>query len=167
MNKLIKFLLLAFVPAVAFGGATSSPPAWVYPGATGMQMPLMVFVKNVTILTSGAPADIASIPLPLGVSRYLVSYSTTTQGGGFRSLCETAAGTLAGGTFSVFDGPSGTGNTLASGITLPAAAGLITGLGPSISPLTLLTSQTLYIRQTANSANAGTCSFYINIFPVN
>lgn len=170
MNKLIKFLLLAFVPALAFGGATSSPPPWVFPGSTNVSMPFTLIARNIPVLTSGAPADIATFTLPPGVTRYTLNYGTSIATGCGRAITETAAGTLAAGMIQFYPAPTQSGGALltAGGFALPAAAGggIVTGLNPSALSI-IMTSQVIYINQSVNSANAGTCSFFITIYPLN
>lgn len=162
MKSFFKLLLLFVLPAVCFGGATSSPPAWVYPGANNVLMSVTVFVKNVTILTSGGlNTDIATITLPAGITRWHIP----TVGKQFYAVAETAAGTLAGGMIALYDAPNAGGIQWVTPITLPSAAGVaVVGDSGGNSPST---STVLYLHQTANSANAGTVSFYITIYPIN
>lgn len=168
MNKLIKFLLLAFVPALAFGGATSSPPPWVYPGASNVLMPVTLFIKNVPVLTTGSSADIATIAIPPGITRFVVILANAATGGMCRCIAETASGSLAAGTFGLYLGPNATGGALSGpGAPFPSGAGVMTNPGVVAAPAAIYSGNTIYINQGANSANAGTCSFYIMLFPIN
>ena len=128
-------------------------------------VPIILSVKNVTVLTSGAPADIASISVPSWVTRWTLVGSGV--GATSRLIAESAAGSLSAATFVVLDGAGGTGNMVSTGSTTgPASANLGTVIGAAApGTLAFSTSSTIYIRQTANSANAGTMSFYLVVFP--
>ncbi len=128
-------------------------------------VPIILSVKNVAVLTSGAPADIASISVPAWVTRWTLVGSSV--GATSRLIAESAAGSLGAATFVVYDSSGGAGNVLSGGsITGPSSAnlGVLIGATPPGS-LAFSTASTIYIRQTANSANAGTCSFYLVVFP--
>lgn len=134
--------------------------------ALGISYPVIVLsAKNVTVLTSGAPADIASITLP----SWLTRWSIPNHGVGniqSRLIAETASGTLAGASFTCYTAASGGGSAVSNAITGPTAAGVgssISGIAPTTAAA--FTSNTIYIRQTANSANAGTVSFYLMLLP--
>ncbi len=127
--------------------------------------PVIVYAKSVTIKTTGSPADIATIVIPTGITRYTVG---TNNGGsviGFKALAETASGTLAAGVVDIFTGAGGTGTALTAATwNLPASALAMTGTTAAAN--LVLTAGTLYVRQTADSGNAGTCSFYVVIWPL-
>lgn len=128
--------------------------------------PIILSAKNVTVLTSGAPADIASITLPSWLTRWSIPLGSV---GNFTSriIAETASGTLAGASFTCYTAASGGGSAVTTAITGPSAAALgsvINGINPN-SVAASFTSNTIYIRQTANSANAGTVSFYLMLLP--
>jgi len=128
--------------------------------------PIILSAKNVTVLTSGAPADIASITLPSWLTRWSIPLGSV---GNFTSrvIAETAAGTLGSASFTCYTAASGGGSAVTGAITGPTAAALgypINGINPS-SVAAAFTSNTIYIRQTANSANAGTVSFYLMLLP--
>ena len=128
-------------------------------------VPIILSVKNVTVLTSGAPADIASITLP----SWLTRWALPNHGIGniqSRLIAETTSGTLAAASFTCYTAASGGGSAVSNAISGPTAAGLgsgISGIAPSTAAA--FTSNTIYIRQTANSANAGTASFYLMLLP--
>lgn len=128
-------------------------------------VPIILSVKNVTVLTSGAPADIASITVPAWVTRWMLVGSSV--GATSRLIAESAAGSLSAATFAVLDGAGGVGNFVSSGtITGPSSANLGSLIGAAApGTLAFSTSSTIYIRQTANSANAATASFYLVVFP--
>tara|TARA_R110000868_G_scaffold40556_1_gene139833 strand:- start:2618 stop:3829 length:1212 start_codon:yes stop_codon:yes gene_type:complete len=122
---------------------------------------LTFYAKSVTILTSGgAGADIATITLPAGFTKYRVTNSSSLV-----VYAETASGTLAGASFQVRDTAGGAGTSWTSSPLGPTAAGLATVAVGNDAAATS-TSGTIYIRQTANSANAGTCSFYVTVWPL-
>lgn len=131
--------------------------------------PITLYAKSVTVLTAGAPADIATITIPAGITRWMVQ-ANITDGVllGCLSYVETAAGTLADATYDVRTAASGGGTGIAADAGLEAASGGYTTMAPAFGGTGLLvgTASTLYIRQTANSANAGTVSFYITIYPL-
>lgn len=159
MKLFLGFLLIiaALAPDLAFAGATSSPPSWVYPGAPNVSMLVTLNLKNITVLTAGTPADIGTIPIPIGVNRYGISSLSIF-------VAESLAGTLASATFQIWSGPGGTGTLLLSSAGPAAATNFMVFTGAST---VIQTSGTLFIRQTANSANAGVLSFYPSIFPLN
>ena len=128
-------------------------------------VPIILSMKNVTVLTSGVPADIASITLPSWLTRWSIPLGSI---GNFTSriIAETASGTLAGASFTCYTAASGGGSAVTANIFGPSAAalgGVINGITPSTAAA--FTSNTIYIRQTANSANAGTVSFYLMLLP--
>lgn len=121
--------------------------------------PIIVAFKNINVLTSGAPADIASVTLPSWCTRYTV---VTT---GSRMLAESAAGSLNTSAFIVRDAASGAGNALTASAAGPSSTAVtvsITGASAAIPPVT---ATTLYLNQTANSGNAGVISVYLMIIP--
>lgn len=132
-------------------------------GATAI-MPIQVYVKNVTVLTAGAPADIATISIPPGITRYILPGSVTAQDAGL-IVAETAAGTLANGFFQIRDAAGGAGNQMTDSRTGPTGASTKGSWSPQSSSV-VYTAQTLSVRQTVASLNAGTCSFYVTIFPL-
>ncbi len=131
----------------------------------GSNAPIIVYVKSVTMLTAGTPADIATITIPAGITRWAMCPGGSFNGGGGKIFAETAAGTLAAGTVVCFDAAGGTGVTVSSSSAPPTGAALMTTLTGG-SQTAFSTSSTIYIRQTGNSANAGTCSFYLIIYPI-
>jgi hypothetical protein len=126
--------------------------------------PMILVVKNVTVLTAGVPADVATISVPAEVVRFGTAMGSNTSSGSVAAVAETASGTLASASFTLFDGAGGTGNTLYGPVVGAASAGAMTRGSASVNILS--SSSTIYIRQTVNSANAGTISFYITIMPL-
>lgn len=126
----------------------------------GAAAPIMLYVKSVTIKTSATPADIATITVPSGITRYRVINSQQMA-----AVAETASGTLAAANVKVQDASGGLGTNVVAAFAMPAAAGQMTSAAGA-SSTSLFTSSTLYLNQTSNSANAGTCSFYIMIQPL-
>jgi len=127
--------------------------------------PITLYIKDVDILTSGAPSDIATITLPAGITRYTTSVSASTSGGGVRCLPWDFTATMAAANFTLYSAAAGGGTALSGAFTGPASDTVYTG-AVAASATTIVQSSTIYIRQTANSANAGTCDFYVTIYPV-
>lgn len=131
--------------------------------ALGISYPVIVLsVKNVTVLTAGAPADIASISVPSWVTRW------TLRGSGFGAISaiysESGSGDFSAASFTCYDAAGGAGNAITTSTVGPATAQRLSNFSAS-GTIPLLTSNTIYIRQTANSANAATASFYLVVFP--
>lgn len=124
--------------------------------------PIILRVKNVTVLTSGAPADIASISVPAWVTRWAL------RGTGFGAhsalYAEGGSGNFSAASFTVYDGANGSGNAISGTVAGGATAERMTAVAANTNA-PLSTSNTIYIRQTANSANAATASFYLVVFP--
>lgn len=125
---------------------------------------IIVYAKSLTVLTAGAPADIGTITLPV---RCHLDLGTLNQNA-VTCVAETASGTLAGGSFRVFTAAAGGGTGLIASQTMPASAGAAVAKNYAINQTTTVypAGTVLYINQGANSANAGTASFYITIFPI-
>lgn len=124
-------------------------------------VPITLGIKSITVLTSGGVGtDVATITIPSGITRYRVTNSQNCA-----IYAETAAGTLGGAGYQVRDASGGGGSTIVNTVTLPAAAS--TGVSaPGTDAAAVYTASTLYIRQTANSANTGTVSVYLTITPI-
>jgi len=123
--------------------------------------PFIVAFKNVTVLTTGTPADVASVALPAWCTRYRLASS-----GGHIVVAESASGTLAGASFNIMDAAEGVGTTICGTFAGPASTSVVVlpaAISTSIVPSTV---GTLYLRQTANSANAGTVSVYLTLVPL-
>jgi len=121
--------------------------------------PFVIAFKNVTVLTTGTPEDVASVALPAWCTRYFVILT------GSRCIAESAAGTLAAASLNLRDAAAGGGNAASSNFAGPASTSVmvnVTGTAASSPPHT---AATLYLNQTANSANAGTISVYAVIVP--
>lgn len=135
----------------------------------GSIAPIILYIKSVTILTATSPQDIATISIPAGITRYHLLGFLTSVGAnspaGASCYAEAASGTLAGASFSIRDAAAGAGINLTSGTwSGPSAAGVITHSSGVLAGISA--SLTLYLRQLVDSANAGTCSFYIVILPI-
>lgn len=129
-----------------------------------VNFPFVIAAKNISVLTSGSPADIASITLPTWLTGWALSNGSSLTLS--RIIAETASGTLNTASFSFRDAANGGGNQVGTAASGPTAAGLgvaILGIGPTTAGR--YTGGTIYINQTANSANAGTVSFYLTIVP--
>ncbi len=120
---------------------------------------LRVSVKGLTIQTAGTPVDIGTITVP----SYITRYTTPGFSGTYMIYAETAAGTLAGASVTLRDAAGGGGQAISASTACPTGAG---ALNVSTGGNLVSTSATISVRQTSNSVNAGTCSFYIAIFPL-
>lgn len=132
-------------------------------------LPITLYVKDVAVLTSGAPADIATITLPAGITRAAiyaaVDEASVTKTLGSAGIVETASGSLAAAAIYLFDGPAGTGNNVGSfEYSLGTAGSAATPTFGATSPVVI--SGPIYVNQQEVSANAGTVSFYITIYPL-
>ena len=121
--------------------------------------PIYVAVKGVTLLTATTPANLFTIVLPAGITRYFIPAASSIQ-----CYAETAAGTLAAGTIQLRTATSGGGSQIGSTITPPASAGAMTTTAGSDTAVQ--TATTIYGYQTGNSGNAGTVSVYIKLVPI-
>lgn len=147
------------------GGLNSAQMAAVANNANAI-VPVTYYVKNLAVLTSGTPADIGTISIPASITRWrLMGTATTTTP--ITLVQETlGGGTNAAATFMLYP-TSGGGTAINSGTPAGQATASPTWLGIAATAVTTLqTSNTIYVRQTANSANAGTVSFYVRIEPL-
>ena len=128
-------------------------------------VPIIVSVKDVAVLTAGAPADIATITLPASLTRWgLLGLSGNVN----RVIAESAVGTLASASFTCYTAAGGGGTLLlAANFLGPSAAGVgVAFAGATVASVPFATSSTIVIRQTVNSANAGVVSFYLTVVPL-
>lgn len=132
----------------------------------GSIVPQTLYAKSIPILLTGTPTDIATIAVPVGITRYHIGFSPISAS---NCLCctysESAVGTLAGANIQFFDSPNGAGNAFTTQQLAPTGANLITSFSTS-SPIPVSSAPTIYVRQNSNSVNSGICSFYITIFPI-
>ncbi len=126
--------------------------------------PIMLSSKSVTVGIAGSPADVATISIPSAFSRWRVIGST-----GINSpsglVAETAAGTLASAAFEAWSAAGGTGTQVLSSATGPTAAGALSAW-PAVAANNIFTGSSIFVRQTSNSLNAGTVSFYVFVVPL-
>ena len=126
-------------------------------------LPILLVVKTVAVKTTGSPTDLATISVPFARYRAVVFQSSTNSLSGV--YAESAAGTLAGSNFTFWSAPNGTGDQMSVQFSGPTGAGAFVATVANSSIL-VSTSNTIYIRQNTNSANAGVLSFYIFVMPV-
>lgn len=148
MRKLLSLLTIALcvlVPSIAHAQATPY----------GTQA---VRISNVTLGTTGSPADLVTVTV--GLSRYIVTAVYVES--------NTAAATLAAATIDLRTATAGGGASVLNAAT--ALTGLTTAnKAQSIAVAALgnvLTASTLTLRQTVDSANAGTVSLVIVVIPL-
>lgn len=128
--------------------------------------PVLLSVKSINVQTVGSAIDLATIPVPSWLSRYKMGLvGTAATGGGVSIIGESMDGTLAASQFTLFDSPGGGGNALTVAANGPAATGVAVQANAA-NQTTILTAQTLYVRQTTNSANAGVISIYLLVMPL-
>lgn len=117
--------------------------------------------RNITVLTTGADADVATLVLPNWLTRFMSGINTWGN-----VVAETAAGTLASAGYSIYTGPGATG-ILFSGSALPASIGVATVMTNGfVTHIATGSPITLYLRQIGNSANAGVVSSFWQIRPM-
>lgn len=154
---------------LALNGFTLTAPASgtvALVNATSFSLPIIVSVKNIAVQTSGSAVDIATIVLPAWLTRYKLGVvGTSGVGGGLAIVGESMAGTLAGAAFVLSDAAGGVGTAYTLSLSGPASTGVSSTAGVQ-NPTSVYTANTIYIRQTANSANAGVVSFYLLIMPL-
>ncbi len=103
----------------------------------------------VTVGTSGSPADRSTATIPSGV----ISYRP------YAALVRTvsAAGTLAAATYGIYSASAAGGTNLVAPVAMTALTAVDTIQDLTVISLaSVLTAQTLYLRQTLDSLNAGT-----------
>lgn len=132
--------------------------------SVAIALPVVIAIKNVALLTSGTPADIASVSLPSWLTGYSLAHVSAL--GLSRVIAETASGTLYSASFSIRDGANGGGTQIGTIANGPSATGLgvaIAGTSPGTAGR--YAGGTIYINQLADSGNAGTVSFYLMLMP--
>lgn len=109
-----------------------------------------------TLLTTGSPADLGSISLPSTILRWRLFAAT--------AKCATASGTLAAATVGLYSQAAAAGTALVTPVAFTAltAANTIQVLTPLV-PASGVADSTIFFRQTVDSGNAGTVSFYLII----
>lgn len=164
-TELLKQIFVAAGQGNSFASITGEPTDNAALALALQGFPIILSARNITVLTSGAPADIASITVPDWLTRYMPGVGTSSTTSWSRIIAETASGTLASGQFGLYSGSNGSGTLMTTNATntLPSSAG-------STSPIfftagAVSANNTIYIRQTANSANAGTISVYLVLLP--
>lgn len=124
--------------------------------ANQLATPLVVYVKNLTILTAATPADLGTITVP---TSWLTRYAIT----GGAIVAETAAGTLAGAALQLRSASAGGGTLLGTVSACPTASSNHVAVAGSSNGVGSVA--TIYVHQTTNSANAGTISVYLILNP--
>jgi len=167
-------LLQQLVVAAATGGATPTYSADVTSfleaanntaakeslGLAAVQ-PFIIAFKNITVLTTGSPSDVATVTIPAWCTRYRLAST-----GPHFCIAETASGTLASASYQLRDDAAGAGNNIITSLSGPASTSVITL--PNATGLAILpnTASTLYLHQATDSANAGTISVYLMVVPL-
>lgn len=129
--------------------------------SSSVNPPFILSFKSITVLTTGGVGtDIASVNIPAWCTRYTISTA------GSRLIAESVAGTLAASSFAVRDAAAGAGQALTTTATGPASATVSVLVTGQTTALHSATSSTIYLRQLADSANAGTISMYLLVVPL-
>jgi hypothetical protein len=125
-------------------------------------MPVTVYAKSVTVLTTGVPADVATIPVPAGITRWKLIGTSGSSANAM--IVETQTATTAAASFTCFDAAAGGGNAVTTASVPAAVANGVTVMPSSLSNAS--TSANITVRQTIASVNAGTISFYLTLLPM-
>jgi len=168
MKALFKLLLFSVLPALAFGGATSSPPAWTYPGAANVTGPITVFVKALPLVSSGAPVDIGTITVPASFGNW--GYATATQDFYFGYMIFNGPNPPSNASepqIQFWTGAGGTGTEIADNGAVGILAGALCDIAPTIQ-VTFPAGTVIHIRQlVAAGAGTNTLSVYMQLWPAN
>lgn len=125
-----------------------------------LALPFVVAFKDVTVLTTGSPSDVASISLPSWLTRWRFAPS-----GSAICMAESASGTLAGASFIIQSASGGGGAALNTAFAGPASTSVVVLPTAASTGNVPTTTSTIYLRQTADSANTGVISVYLTIIP--
>jgi hypothetical protein len=127
--------------------------------------PILLSVKNVTLRTTGAPADIATITIPAWITRWaLTGLANTTSLNAI--FCETGDSTAA--LSAAYTAAAGAGVLMFTAVEVgvaPAAVKWVPSSSQSKFYTTASHGNIIYIRQTVNSTLAATCSYYVFLVP--
>jgi hypothetical protein len=142
--------------------------------STTLNFPFIASVKNISLLTTGAPADIASLTLPSWLTRYALVGGNFSAAGApsSRVIVESASGPISAAlitfrseSFAPETSASSASN-VSNSVTLMEGAGTAKGINTfTAATVPFLTANTIYLRQQVNSDAAGTISVYFHIVP--
>lgn len=126
-------------------------------------LPVMfLMLKNVAAQTSGGAADIASIPIPAGITRWRLLGSTGNVGNCVVNESSSSASTAA---FTIYTAANAGGSAVTASFAGPGGNALVNfGAASSVG---FFTATSIFVHQTANSGNATNLSFYLGIVPLN
>ncbi len=114
-----------------------------------------VSLRGVTVGTSGSAADRASVALPVGITRWRL----------LRTIIRvvTASGTLALGTVGIYTQAAAGGTTIVTAAALVTLTATNKVVDSTIAAITDgITDTNVFVRQTIDSANAGTIDVFID-----
>ena len=120
--------------------------------------------KTVAIQTSGSAQDLCFINIPAGITRFRVAGGSTALG---NCVIGESAANLSGAAFTLFTAASGGGTQVSSTGFLGPNGAVAVNITATSSTSVISGATTIYIRQTANSANTGNASFYLTIAVMN
>lgn len=136
---------------------------WVRMPSASLTLLTVRTASPLTVLTAGSPADLGTITVPAHITRYRLT--ATTGASAFNgAVAETAAGTLNAAVVQVWTEAGGTGTQVMSNLNLPTATGTFNAAGSPGG--VIITTNTLHVRQTVDSANAGTINLYLTLHPI-
>lgn len=113
-------------------------------------------MRNVALNTVGSPTDLASVGVPAGVTTWrIVRISVASV---------TAAGTLAATVLQFFSQAAGAGVALSTAATYNGltGAGRVQTLQSASTSVDVSTDLNAFVRQTTDSANAGTVDIFLD-----
>lgn len=112
--------------------------------------------QGVTIGASGGATDRATISLKgMEIDKYIVT--------NVRIVARTAAGTLAVAEVGLYTAAAGGGTGIVAAAALTGVTAANKHLAMTVAAHDVQTAQTLYVRQTVNSGNAGTVDVIIEL----
>lgn len=125
--------------------------------AVPVGVPILLSIKNVPILSQGedfGEADVATIPAPAGISRYIMRTTGAINGD-----------TGIGGVFVAKTAPGGGGSYIMDEGGPNSAIALVGDWAP-VDPSFIYSAGPIYVRQIADCDLPGNCSFFIWIWPI-
>lgn len=117
---------------------------------------LKYFKSTQTLVTTGSPGDLGSVSIPATVTRWRLFQAV--------AKAATASGTLAAATVGLYTQAAAAGTNIVAPVALASltAANTIQSL-TAIFPASGISDTNVFFRQTVDSGNAGTVTFYLII----
>lgn len=142
-------------------------PVFNPPNDGQFSQPIILRAENIAVQASGSAADIAVIRIPKNIRRFIIPTLSVTDAIPAVTVVKETGATQASARFKIYDAVAAGGNLLVDAFAgnSSATAALQPAASAGASPL-ISSSGILVIRQTTNSSNAGTASFYVVIWPL-